>query len=230
MVRKALVYITFIIASVFVVGAFVTANNYIQLLLAVVLYPPLVFFAYKLFLQNSSMQSSVFSGNMSHAPLAGANINQPLPSPQIPPVNTYQETKGASPKKVEIQDVDKRTFLKVIGAAGLSYFIFSLIGRSVESLFVGRSLTTGSGLAGVLPGNSKTNTGNTLADGYSISEIDDSNISATYYGFVNKDGAWFIMKENAEESSYRYASGKSNFEENWANRNGLKYDYYYNLF
>ena len=60
-------------------------------------------------------------------------------------------------------------------------------------------------------------------DGYKISRLDDS--SPAYYGFTNKDGAWFIMKEDAN-GSYTYAVGSTAFATNWSNRaNEIMVDY-----
>lgn len=48
-------------------------------------------------------------------------------------------------QKVDIIDVDKRTFLKFIGTAGISFFIFSLLGASVGVVVAeGVALITGS--------------------------------------------------------------------------------------
>ena len=41
-----------------------------------------------------------------------------------------------------------------------------------------------------------------------------------YYGFVDKTGAWFIMKEESS-GAYRYTKGDSNFSTNWTTRNSL---------
>jgi len=65
-------------------------------------------------------------------------------------------------------------------------------------------------------------------DGYNISEIDDDTTPA-YYGFVHKDGNWYIAKEGVG-GSYRYVSGSSNFSVSWAIRATLSYDYFDNVF
>jgi hypothetical protein len=61
-------------------------------------------------------------------------------------------------------------------------------------------------------------------DGYSISEIDDDALPS-YYGFVDKDGRWYISKEDSA-GSYRYTKGNSSFSTNWGNRAALTYDYF----
>ena len=66
-------------------------------------------------------------------------------------------------------------------------------------------------------------------DGYAISEIDDAGNPA-YYGYINKNGNWFIMQENVAAKTYRYAKGASDYTTNWTNRASLTYDYFYNVF
>jgi hypothetical protein len=68
--------------------------------------------------------------------------------------------------------------------------------------------------------------------GYSISDKDDD-ASPNYFGFVDRDGNWYILKEtvSAGADTYRYASGSSNYATNWTNRaTTVVYDYFYNAF
>lgn len=58
---------------------------------------------------------------------------------------------------------------------------------------------------------------------YKITEI-----NGDYYGFVNADGAWFIMYEN--DGAWRYLRGDSDFPTAWTNRVGAGYDYISNIF
>jgi hypothetical protein len=205
---KTLTYSGFIISALLVVLAFITAKTYAQLAIAVLLYPLLAYFALKLLPRKGS----------------GA----PAITIKLPP-SPMRKVEAATHEKVEVADVDKRTFLKLIGAAGISFFVFSLLGRRVESLLFDR--TAGNAGTATLPTGSASgaDSGQTLpAAGYRISEIDDGIVS--YYGFTNQSGNWLIMREDTETSSFRYAKGDSGFSKNWANRENLKYDYYYNLF
>lgn len=70
----------------------------------------------------------------------------------------------------------------------------------------------------------------TLAS-YRISDKDDD-ASPNYYGFVNADGAWYILKEtvSAGADTYRYAAGSSDYTTNWTNRASLSYGYFYSTF
>ena len=231
--KKITMYLSFIIASALVIIAFVTATNYMQLILAVILYPPLLFFAYKVFFQGKPMQASVIQQGPVQPPMqnnvdTSKGVTASYANSQASSSAGNGEVQLA---KVQVEDIDKRTFLKLIGTAGITFFLFSILGKGVESLIYGRSINTSS-LLGLPPANQneETNSSASPTSGYNITQIDDSNYSATYYGFVNKDKSWFIMKENLQDSSYRYARGNSDFESNWNNRENLKYDYYYNLF
>lgn len=61
---------------------------------------------------------------------------------------------------------------------------------------------------------------------YNISDTDTT--SPNYYGFLAKDGSWFILKETISgvNTAYRYCKGASNYTTAWAGRGGLTYDYF----
>ncbi|KKS77883.1 MAG: hypothetical protein UV74_C0002G0011 [Candidatus Woesebacteria bacterium GW2011_GWB1_43_14] len=132
------------------------------------------------------------------------------------------------PRKVDedILDIDKRAFLKLVGAAGLSLFLSSIFIKKAEAAFFGSD--PGQVSLQDASGNKINPAERQPTDGYRISEIDDSVVA--YYGFTNKDGAWFIMKEDTEAGSFRYAKGDSNLASVWDKRKNLKYDYYNNVF
>lgn len=131
-------------------------------------------------------------------------------------------------EQIDVADVDKRTFLKFVGATGISFFLFSLLGRRVEALLFGRAIESGLPTLGNPAGSVADQPGSTPTDGYKIAEIDEG--IATYYGFTGKSGGWLIMREDPDTGSFRYVKGDSNFPKNWANRERLKYDYYSSLF
>lgn len=202
--RKTLTYSSFVIVSLVVVAIFLTATTYTQLGIAIILYPLLVYFAFKLF-PRKSLKAPIIT-----VELPAKNE----PAPKLEPV--------------EVSDIDKRAFLKLIGAAGISLFLFSLLGRRGESAFFGKAIGTGTVSLEDKNGNKINPAERQPTDGYRISEIDDSTIA--YYGFTNKDGAWFIMKEDSGSGSFRYANGVSDFPRNWANHEKLDYDHFYNVF
>jgi hypothetical protein len=196
--RNTIIYLNLVIASLLVIALFVTATTYLQLGVASALYPLLVYLIYKVLLPK----------------LDSTYLKKPA-TENLQPLNSIKE-KG-------ILDTDKRGFLRLIGVAGLSFFLFSIFSKRGGVPFFGK--LTGGDI------NSSADLANTAeslpTDGYRISEIDDSDI--TFYGFTNKDGGWFIMKEDIE-GSFRYSKGDSDFSGYWARRESLKYDYYHNTF
>lgn len=207
---KTMKYILFIIASMFVILVFITSRDYSQLLLAVLMYPALVFFALKLFPRKSKTKKAA-------------------PSAVVKEVKNESKTPAG-----EIADIDKRTFIKYIAAAGISFFAFSLLSKRVGSVFLG-NMGSGGGATIDGPVALKDVEGKQInpaqeqpTDGYAIAEVDDDLVS--YYGFINKVGAWYIMRENTDTGAFRYSRGNRGFSSSWANRKGLKYDYYSNLF
>jgi uncharacterized protein YggU (UPF0235/DUF167 family) len=62
-------------------------------------------------------------------------------------------------------------------------------------------------------------------DHYKISDIDDAS-NPKYYGFLDKDGNWYILKEDTTAKTYRYTKGATNYSTNWGNRTTLTYDYF----
>jgi len=213
--RKALTYSSFAIIGAIVIFAFLTAKTYSQLAVASLLYIPVAYFAFIIF------QRLMGERKME---LTMVPVTKPEHTHKPPPSKTPS---GDAKLTAEVVDIDRRAFLKIIGATGLSVFLFSLWGRRIESfLFGGRSLdsvgvpTGGDG--GALPLQASP------TDGFKISEIDDSEVS--YYGFTNQKGAWFIMKEDLESGSFRYSKGDADFARNWLNRQNLKYNYFHELF
>jgi hypothetical protein len=202
---KTLTYSGFAISTLLIILAFTTAKTYAQLSLAVLLYPLLVYFALKTFPRRNRQAPA---------------ITIQLPKRSVPKAEEI-------PTERVVADIDKRTFIKLIGTAGISFFLFSLLGRRVENLLFGGALESQTLQGSTTPNNQLAQSSQPF-EGYKISEIDDGIIS--YYGFINKDGAWLIMSEDTQTSSFRYAKGSSNFSLNWRERQSLKYDYYYNLF
>lgn len=210
--QKVLTYSFFTIASLLVILAFVAATSYAQLAVAVVLYVALAYFGF-----------NVFRRTRWKAPTIGSIFPAK--------VNLKIKIEKAKPQResVDVADIDKRTFLKLIGAAGLSFFVLSILGRRVEALLFGRAVEPRIPNTLQGPAASEAEVAGPLPmSGYGISDIDEGIVS--YYGFINKDGAWMIMRENTETNSFRYAKGDSRFPANWANRQRLKYDFYDNLF
>lgn len=211
--KRFLIYYNFIIVSVMVVAGFLTATTYIQLAVAVLFFPLLAYFAGKV------------------VPKRNRAINLPTPSAKAV-VMKKAETPEITKLKKEGVDIDRRAFLKLIGTAGLSLFMFAMFTKKAEAAFFGS-----------VPGPGTVSIKDSLGvkidpaekhptDGYNITELDDS--TPAYYGFVNKTGAWFIMKEDSTATPYySYVKGSSDFTNavtGWPNRASLSYGYFDNVF
>src|SRR5947209_1264200 len=96
--KALLTYISLMIACVVVVAAFITATNYIQLGIAAGLYLLLAIFVY-IALKRS-------------------------PDDSTSSQKSYEQS-AIQADSVGVSDFDKRTFLKLVGGAGLFLFLFS---------------------------------------------------------------------------------------------------------
>ncbi len=209
---KILTWCSFAVVSLIVVVAFVTATTYIQLAVAIILYPVLVYFSFKAFPRKTR--------SFSRKPVTAI---QSL-------VKSTEKADSEKREGISIADIDKRAFLKLIGGTGIILFLLSIFNKNAGGLFPGIA-PAGAGLTLLkdTAGNKIDPAQNQPLDGYRISEVDD-NTAVAFYGFINKDGAWFIMKGDADTGSFRYSRGNSDFPSNWARRGNLKYDYFYKLF
>ena len=214
--RKALTYSSFVAASVVLIVLFMTSKTYTQLGLAVLLYIPLVFFAYRAF----------------RGKILTIKVKRPLIVVR-PPVKLSEngDTETASAKKevVAIADIDKRAFLKLIGGVGLSVFIFSLINRKLGGIFGGGASVAETVALKDAAGNKINPLEKSPTDGYKITEIDNSDV-LNYFGYTDNTGAWYIMRQDTDGGGIRYTRGSINFTANWSNHEHLPYDYYNNVF
>lgn len=198
----------FAIASILVVAVFITSKSYTQLAVATALYPLLAYYAFRVF------PIAVNTGEM-------ISTDHPIKTP------LHVTTSGNNNPSVQdgtvVVDIERRTLLKIIGGAGVSMFLFSILGNRFGNMLL-------SGDTGQLATNNSqpSQPGQSTFDGYNISEIDEGVV--TYYGFTNTSGGWLIMKEDVDASSFRYVKGDSDFPGNWNKRQRLNYDYYHNLF
>ncbi len=207
-IRKLITFYSFVITSFIVVSGILSANSYLELLTAIS-FSPLSLYFFVLMLPKKA-------GSISK------NITEVL---EVIP----DKIESGSIKKIKDSEFDpeRRKFLKLISAAGGAIFLTAIFTKKAEASFFGSmpgpgtvAIKNTSGVA-IDPAEKKP------TDGYSITEIDDSGAD-TYYGFVNKDGAWFILKDS--DSTYRYAKGASSFSTNWSDRASLTYDYFNNVF
>jgi len=216
--KRILKYYSFVIISVMTIVGFASASSLAQLISAMLFYPVFAYFF------------------LSVVPYGSHAIEMPV-------VIRKKKSKKKRIKAEElileeeplrkmpgVQDIDKRAFIKLIGSAGLSVFMLSLFTKNAQAAFFGS--VPGPGVVAI-----KDSSGNQIdpaekqaTDGYRIIQLDDS--VPAYYGFQNKTGAWFIMKEDAS-GNYRYTKGASDFTNattGWPNRAALTYDYFETIF
>ena len=210
--RKTLTYSSFVVASFVVVATFIVSRTYTHLGVAIFIYAILIYVAYELFVRRNPRQPVV-------------TVQAPIKSAKKVEVIETAETKKEGSGST---DIDKRDFLKMIGAAGISIFLFSILSRRPESMFFGKVANSGVVALEDSSGTKINPAESQPTDGYRISEIDDNDF--TYYGFTNKTGGWFIMKEDPDTGSFRYSKGESDFSSNWKGRKRLGYDYYHKVF
>lgn len=207
-------YLAFAVACLFVAAIFITATSFTQLILAVLLYPILMFFAYRMYITKQSPASQVVLETIESESQAETGAKKPA-------------------ERIVISDIDKRVFLKLIGSAGVFLFLFSLFNRKAENLFY-KSLPDQGKAYFDKQGDPAAGTGTGIVaqptDEYGISEIDNDSSETSYYGYTKLGGAWYIMKVDAPTNSFRYVKGDKNFPASWENREKLKYDYFGNVF
>jgi hypothetical protein len=211
--NKIISYLSLLVAIIVVVLVFANARSYEELTIAMILYAPLAFCAIKIFTRKRWSESRTV---------------QPLPVPTYINEETHVVSLPDSKDNSDVADSEKRDFLKLIGAVGISYFFFSFLRGKTGSLFFGRNAESGPTILEDTTGKKINPAEKQPTDGYKISEIDNDII--TYYGFTNQDGGWLIMREDTDTNSFRYAKGESGFPEVWSNRMTISYDYFHNVF
>jgi hypothetical protein len=199
--RRGIIYYCFILTTALVSVGFFSAGNLPQLISALIFSPMAIYFLIIV---------------LPHRKTA-------FPIPGIGKAMKVVDLKSLTAPAAKI-DIDRRNFLKLIGSAGILAVILGLFSKrpGIPS-FLGN-------VEALEPLTLKNTSGNIIdpaenspTSGYNISQIDDS--TPAYFGFVNKDGAWFIMREG-EDDAFRYAKGENNFTTNWESRAKLNYDYF----
>lgn len=146
--RKILTYCSFVIATLAIIVAFVTAKTHIQLTIAIVFYPLLVYFALKVFPRKSL---------------------RVFPSGEV--------TAVAQSESKPVVDIDKRDFLKMIGVSGLSLLLYSIFLKKTQIPFFQGTSESGTVSLQDTAGRKIDPVEKEPTDGYRITEIDDSIIA-----------------------------------------------------
>lgn len=194
---KPLIYYNFVVVTIMTISGFLGAQSLPQLLSAVLFFPLAVYFLLEVLPRKKRA-------------LTIPDREPPVIADRVLPDDTH-----LIPKAVKAQsfDINRRGFVKFIGSAGLALFFLTMFTRKTPGDIF--SSAPGSQSAQIDPAVAHP------TDGYTIARIDDS--TPSYYGFLNKDGAWFIMREEGD-GTYQYARGSSDFVNlGWGVRDTLTY-------
>jgi hypothetical protein len=202
-----------------VLVGFLNASSYPQLLSAVLFFPiPAYFWLLIIPKRNKAMIFPAISPSKDKVKLHNTKTQT---SPSLANKGKVVEELAEEGEEFQVDDAkftgkidrDRRMFLKLIGSAGLSVFMMSIFTKKAQAAFFGS--VPGPGTVAV-----KDSSGTVIdpaekqpTDGYRISRLDDSD--PAYYGFTNKDGGWFIMKEDSL-GNYTYVVGSSGFDTTWS--------------
>jgi len=216
--KKILIYYNFILISSMTVMGFVQATTIPQLVSAVLFFPLAVYFARLVI------------------PTRSRALILPQPVKKVKKIHVKPAPVPVKLLKPDALDSNKRMFLKLIGSAGISLLFFSLFTKKAHAAFFGS--VPGPGTVSI-----KDTTGAQIdpaikhpTDGYRINQVDDTTSDTySYYGFVNKDGAWFIMRETTlgvDVGQYRYTRGTSGFSAGWDDKidPDIPYNYFDEIF
>ena len=192
--KKLLIYYNFIVVSLLVFAGFAGVQDYTQLAASALFYPLFVYFAL-LVVPTTSKSIKIIK-----------EIEEKGVEPLL--------IRGSTPDSLEAKplpfrlDADRRSFLKIIGSAGVTVFFYALFSNRAEAAFFGSVPGPGTVALKDIAGNKIDPAEKQPTDGYKSARLDDS--TPAYYGFINKDGAWFIMREESD-GTYKYQRASSNF-------------------
>lgn len=188
------------------------AKSLAQFLLPLFLVPLVIYLSRDIKRKSTrkNANNTVFASDMAKTKAEPALVGEVLPTPGV-------------------SDDNRRIFLKLVGSTGLSLIFMAVLGKkSAQAAFFGSVPGPGAVSIKDSAGNAIDPAEKQSTDGYEISEVDDSG-ATSYYGFVDKTGAWYITKEDAT-GGYRYSKGASDFATGWAGRTGLTYGYFDAIF
>ncbi len=204
MKRQLYIYYNFIICTALVIMGFLGALSYAQLVSAILFYPLMLYFAYLIIPRNTKAIA---------LPKKKEEVKK---KPEKTKDGEVLELKKEGEEKTKF-DIDRRAFIKLIGSAGMSLFLLSIFTKKAQGAFFGS--VPGPGTVAI-----KDTTGAKIdpaikhpTDGYRVAELDDS--TPSYYGFIDKDSNWFIIRDN--DGTYKYKTGSSGFSASWSGRGSI---------
>jgi hypothetical protein len=222
MLRAIAVYNLLLSLALSITGV-ASAESLNQGLIGVLFIPVTIYYVRKL--RRILRQRQTTGHALSVAPKTAYPAGNHITSAPLTPSTAIE---GEEVSSADVRDINKRLFLKLIGSAGLTTFIFALFTKSSQAAFFGSVPGPGTVSLKDTAGNKIDPAEKQPTHGYEISQMDDTTIPA-YYGFLNKEGAWYIAKEG-NGGEFRYTRGSTNFATSWTNRSGLAYNYFNEVF
>src|SRR3989344_659934 len=206
LLKTLALYYSFILTAIMVFAGFLSAGSFAETISSFLFLPIALYFTIKVLPKRGR----------------AITIHEIVITPQ-----------SLEPLKKQTMDKDRRMFLKLIGSAGITVFMFSLFTKKAHAAFFGSVPGPGTVAIKDTSGNPIDPAEKQPTDGYKIAQRDEtSDAPNTYYGFTNKDGAWFIMLDDGS-GNYRYTKGTSDFTNattGWPNRINLTYGYFDDIF
>lgn len=215
--RRILLYYSFIVVTLMTLVGFMTATGWSQIFAAIMFYPLFIYIVVQIIPRR-------------HKALVIPEMVESKRKSKKSKAQIIEIENELTPEENEMRfdlDIDRRMFIKLIGSAGISIFLLSLFTKKAQAAFFGSVPGPGTVALKDSSGNQIDPAEKQPTDGYRIAQVEDGTTS--YYGFINKDGGWYILQENAS-GDYRYIKGASSFSTNWTNRASLTYDYFDNIF
>lgn len=226
--KKYLLFYNFVITAVLGISTFTSAQSQSDYLLAAFFVPLPLYFGNRLFkfaVLNAKRLRYRPKQRFAAAASASSDVQVRLidDSPGVEPSSLAEG--GVVVGGPRIKDVDRRLFLRLIAGSGVSLFLLSIFTKDAHAAFFGS--VPGPGTVAV-----KDSIGNLIdpaekqpTDGYEIAQLDDTGVTFAYYGFLNKNSNWYIMREDlvAAPGTYLYAAGLTSFATNWTGRAALSY-------
>jgi hypothetical protein len=219
---KLLFFYNLLISTIIAVTGLASAQTLNQAVFALLFVPLILYFLKQL------------KGRSSPVGLV-LRAQQLLPTTYLPPPEMTapaQATRGELAEAIEgqelspleVKDINRRLFLKLIGTAGLTTFFFALFTKSSHAAFFGSVPGPGTVSLKDTAGNKIDPAEKQPTDGYEVCQMDDSAIPS-YYGFVDKNSNWYIAREG-NGGEFRYTAGTyplTNFTTAWSTRSSQSY-------
>lgn len=155
--------------------------------------------------------------------MKGRGITYGYQGPKLLPATTESILIEEYIDSDEVKEAERRKFIKLLFGAGLGVVLVGLLNpKKASAAFFGSVPGPGSVTL-------KDTTGAKIdpaiaqpLDGYSISNYIDTGAYPHYFGFVNKNGAWYMIKDTGDaDGTFLYSKGGSGYD--WSGRAGLTY-------